>query len=863
MEITGRYGIGRRRFLKSVALGGVGLATCGTAALSAPLRKAKKALVLVKDGTSDYAICLSEAASPSEKRGAQELQRFIQEMSRARLPIVTDAGKLPHRLILVGNSRRVEKLKLKIPFPQLGPEGFVLKTAGKHIVIAGGEQRGTMYGVYAFLEKLGCRWFTRDLSRIPQRATLSVEPLNETQQPAFEYRETDFREAFDKDWAARNKMNGSFLPLDESTGGKVEYYPYVHTSYLLVPPERYFADHPEYFALVDGRRRREGAQLCLTNPDVLRLSIQTVFAWIEQHPEASIYSVSQNDSEGWCECDRCRQVEQEEGGAHSGPILRFVNAIAAEVEKKYPEKLIDTLAYWYSEEPPAKVRPRPNVRIRLCPIGVCEAHPYERCPNNAYFMNHLRAWSNITRQLYIWHYVTNFAHYLLPFPDFDELAADIPVYKQKGVVGLFLEGDYAEGGGGENAELRSYIMGRLLWDTNADVRQAVDEFLAAYYGKAAPPMRSYFDLLHRQVRPAPEGKGCHMWIYTNPGAPYLGEEFLAQSQGLFRQAEAAAEDEATLGRVRKARLSVDYVALARAKTFTVQDGWYAPADLSGVKEAFKTFMNNVRSFHLTQLHEGSQLSEDEQRFSSIMKAYRVTSLENAALRVDIAPELSGRIIRLVDKTIGRDVLHHPDSGENGYPDGGGLNVFVYRDFFAGWLPTGAWELESPPEARALVLATTHAQGFRLRHRIELVGDTPVLRSESTLENSGTSALDAVLQLRCELDPGSLEEVVLAFRGQDGKAVEKKLVEPEQQPSGSETYTGLALPDGEWQLLNRGVGLALVNRFSKEHVARSFVRWTAKAMNSVTLGLWSEKRTLKPGALLRLEANYEIRNPQPL
>ena len=206
-----------------------------------------------------------------------------------------------------------------------------------------------MYGVYTFLEKLGCRWFARDLSVIPKKPTLTVEPLDETQKPAFEYREPFFREASDKDWAARNKMNGSSMNLDESTGGKFVYYPFVHTFYPILPPDKYFGDHPEYYALVDGKRRSERAQLCLTNPNVLRLTIKTVLEWIEQHPEASIYSVSQNDCEGWCECDNCRRVEQEEGGAHSGPILRFVNAVAAEVAKKHPEKLIDTLAYWYSE----------------------------------------------------------------------------------------------------------------------------------------------------------------------------------------------------------------------------------------------------------------------------------------------------------------------------------------------------------------------------------------------------------------------------------------------------------------------------------------------------------------------------------
>ncbi len=127
--------------------------------------------------------------------------------------------------------------------------------------------------------------------------------------------------------------------------------------------------------MIDGKRREERSQLCLTNPDVLRLGVEAVERWIQQHPEATIFSVSQNDWTGWCECDKCRRVEEEEGGVHSGPLLRYVNALAAEVEKKHPDKLIDTLAYWYTEEPPAKARPRRNVRIRLCPIGACEAHP--------------------------------------------------------------------------------------------------------------------------------------------------------------------------------------------------------------------------------------------------------------------------------------------------------------------------------------------------------------------------------------------------------------------------------------------------------------------------------------------------------
>jgi hypothetical protein len=550
-------------------------------------------------------------------------------------------------------------------------------------------------------------------------------------------------------------------------------------------------------------------------------------------------------------------VEQEEGGAHSGPILRFVNAVAVEAAKQHPDKLIDTLAYWYSEPPPLHARPLPNVRIRLCPIGACEAHPYEDCKDDAYFMNHLRAWSKITSQLYIWHYVTNFSHYLLPFPDFDELAADIPMYRKNGVVGLFLEGDFAEGGGGENAELRSYVMARLLWNPNLNVDPVIDEFMSAYYGKAARPMRAYFDLLYRQVRPAPRGKGQHMWIYTNPGASYLSPDFIAQALKLFREAETTADDDATRTRIRKAKLAIDYLGLMRARAFEVRGDSYAPPDIDRLKENFQSFMNDVRSFGITELHEGRKLSEDEENFNNRIKPYRVVTVENAALRVDVAPELSGRVIRIIDRRTGHDLLRRPDPGEWSYPHVGGLTVSAFSDYLGNPYET-TWELEPQTVPTELRLTGTYANGLRASRVLRLEKDEPVLHTETTLENHGGAAQVVVLQSRCVVGPRNFEESSISFRRQDGRITQQRLIEAGQEPKGAETYDGAEQPDGEWALSEAAPGLALVNRFPKEQASRCFARWTGKTENSMTMGIWSVKRSLAPGENLKLEADYGIR-----
>ena len=856
----------RRQFLKFAALGGVGLAAGGITVQSMAVNPPAKPLVLVKGGKSTYSICISESASPSARHGAEELQKFLEEISGARLPIVTDAEEAAEDLVLVGNSKPVRKLANQIPFATLGAEGFVLRTEGKTLVIAGGEQRGTLYGVYEFLEKLGCRWFTAELSVIPKKATLAVEPLDELQQPAFEYRELEMAETRDKHWAARNRYNGDFHELDEATGGKISYYPFVHSFYNILPPEKYFKDHPEYYALVNGRRRQEDAQLCLTNPDVLRIAIQTVRGWFDEHPDARICSVSQNDRRGWCECDNCRRVEQEEGGAHSGPMLRFVNAVAAEVAKSHPDKLIDTLAYWYSEVPPREARPLPNVRIRLCPIGACNGQPFERCVHDEYFMKNLRGWAKITNQLYIWHYATNFRHYLLPFPNFDELAADIPMYKKHGVVGIFMaaDGEYGE----ENADLRSYVIARLLWNPNVDMNRLVNEFLAAYYGHAAPVMRAYFDLSHQQVRPAPRGKGRHMWIYTEPCAPYLSEDFLAQAAKLFDEAEAAANDQATRRRVRKARLSIDYVKLVRSKAYEVRGDSYVPADLGQLTENFHAFMQDARAFGVTSLHEGDPLKYDEEQFAKHMKPYPVVTLENASLRVVVAPELSGRIIRMIDKATITDVTYQPDPGERNYPDLGGLGLWVFSDYATLGLHEIAsdpyeavWEVASQPGPAELQLTGTCANGLKMSRTIRLQAGKPVVHTETTLQNTSSSALDAVLHSRCDAGPGHIEGSVVDFHSQDGNSVRRTLLSPELEPAGSHWYDGQEQPDGEWTLSGFDNGLSVVNRFPKDQVTRGLMIWSAKGQNLVRVGLWSAKRTLKPGETLTLEADYAIRKPK--
>src|SRR3989442_13807015 len=458
--------------------------------------ESRAALTLANNGASRYHIVISANAIPAERYAAEELQRYLERLSGAKLPIVTDAGPVELREILLGDNAHLAKLRLKVDFSKLGTDGFVLRTEGRRIVVAGGRPRGTLYAVYALLEdKLRVRWFTPDLEVVPKPGRVRIPKLDETFVPALEYREVFWTEMMrDPDFAARHRLNGHHYPLTEKHGGRVAvYFPFVHSLDALVPRELY-QEHPDYFPLIDGKRKDGYVQRCLSNPDVLRIATDRVRQWLKEHPDATIISVSQNDTFNFCQCEKCKALDDAEGSP-AASLLRFVNAVAENIEHVHPNVRIDTLAYQYSRRPPKTIRPRHNVIVRLCSIECCFAHPLETCPaqENRRFRDDIIAWGPVAPLLYVWDYTTDFGHYQQPFPNFDSLQSNVRFFVKHGVKSLFEQGNYSSGGGGEMEPLRAYVLAKLLWNPDTDVHKHIHEFVNAYYGKAGPKFLAYLE----------------------------------------------------------------------------------------------------------------------------------------------------------------------------------------------------------------------------------------------------------------------------------------------------------------------------------------------------------------------------------
>ncbi|HIO21253.1 MAG TPA: DUF4838 domain-containing protein, partial [Nitrospirales bacterium] len=501
-------------------------------------------------------------------------------------------------------------------------EGYVIRTVGTRLVIAGGEPRGTLYGVYALLEDhFGCKWFTPDISHIPEHPSLTLGQLDETRIPELEYREPFVFDAFDGDWCARNRMNSSSGRLEEKHGGKVRFGAgmFVHTFNTLVPPNEHFDTHPEYFSLVNGARLKERSQLCTTNEDVVQLCIQQVTRAIKSDPDAFVYSVSQNDWHNYCECEACTALADEEG-TWMAPVLYLVNRVAEAIESEYPDKAIETLAYQYTRKAPRTMRPRANVIIRLCSIEACFMHPLNGCdsPENIAFAADARDWAKVSERLWVWDYVTSFGHYMAPFPNLRVRDDNIRFFIENNVVGIF-EQDAYQSFNGEFSSLSGYLNAKLLWDKDYDEDQAINEFLIGVYGEASEPIRAYIDLLHDKVR----DDNIHLGIWIGPqNSPFLTEDVMAKSEQLWDEAEALVETQPGVSfRVRTARLCHDYAWLEKNRyntdmLYQIDHANFTAKPHSAFGDRVQQFFKTAHEAKVTLLGEGRQtLDEYEEDFT--------------------------------------------------------------------------------------------------------------------------------------------------------------------------------------------------------------------------------------------------------
>ena len=553
-------------------------------ALATPSVIAGSFVIARRGSAAECGIATAMSADETVRYASRELRDFTKRMTGVELPI-GDETCAPSRAIMLGIGEG------------LHPDGFRLKVKDGRLHVTGGGPRGVLYGVYELLERFGgCEWFTPWCGDIPKREIFAVpDGLDLSDRPAFEQRETSWRhnivgnnrfaeKAGNDAFAARMRFNGQWHRKARYGGTAMPFARRLgicHTFYELVPPKTHFAAHPEWFSEVGGHRTGERAQLCWSNMELAKFVAEEIKRRLRAEPDARMVGVSQNDWRNFCQCAECAALTKAEGSP-SGPNLKFVNAIAKEVEKDFPDVIVETLAYQFTRRPPKTIRPRRNVAVCLCSFECSFSMPFAESNHDSTkgFCENLRGWGNICRNLFIYNYATNFRNYLFPFPNVYSMASNYRLFLENGARWIY---DQADSGGyhGEFAELKCYLQSKLMWNPNCDIEPLIDRFMKGYYGAAAPYVRRYFNELYASLNvrsahnPAPAAEPPSAGIYGE-NLPLLTEENLIRWAALWREAEAAVSNDAKrVYNVRMSALPVLFVRLKRLYEHGYKTVWVA------------------------------------------------------------------------------------------------------------------------------------------------------------------------------------------------------------------------------------------------------------------------------------------------
>ena len=482
-------------------------------------------------------------------------------------------------------------VKLKIESNWKDSTYFKIEPEGRGVLLLADSELHLTYAVSTFLEGIGIKNYTPNFKWYPEFKDVTVcLPKQNSFQPDFEYRAILYPDAYNSGFRDWHKLDWH---LDD-------FGVWGHSFYIIIPPEKYFIDFPELFALYEGERRPES--LCMTHPEVHRLAKSYYKNEILAHPTARFFSISQNDDIVYCQCTHCQKINDENGGP-TGSLYHFVNAVAEE----FPDNQFVTLAYQHTVWAPSELAIRPNVITMYCPIEANRGQAIgedERSKSIGYALD---LWKDKNPNLFVWDYTVQFSNFLSPFPNFHVLQKNMQYFKAKGVKGMFVQG-YADVPG-DFYELRQYLLSKLLWDVNLDFKQEMGEFIHRFYGGAAKYVSSYLQLLEEmQLK-----ENRILDIYSNPiiqSRSFLAPNYLNQYDSLISLAEFAVQEDSILrNRVAKIRYSLEYAHFQQAKfygknihgMFKWDNGkWQVPESLS---KRVSDFANDAADWGVYELSE--------------------------------------------------------------------------------------------------------------------------------------------------------------------------------------------------------------------------------------------------------------------
>jgi len=370
-----------------------------------------------------------------------------------------------------------------------GPEAFLIRSADTAtLTIVANADSGLVNGLYDYLRRVGCRWFFPGdaWAVLPKKRDITLK-LDEVVVPAFRMRSFagtgGFGGATPVDpgrtmagrwdtWKRRNGFGGEF-----ALGGHT--YEAFNTAHRAI-----LEAHPEYLALVDGKRGPWSVtgKLCVSNPELVELYVQDRLALFRRHvalapegPQSFAISVDPSDGGGFCECDRCRRIGS---GSPSDQAFYLANQVAKAVSSEMPGRRVSLYAYLDHAAVPT-IPLEPNVYVSVIPEAL------QRTGLSA--EEFIAAWREKVGKLSLYTY-WSIPDWNADLPTFDFTTTPrekIRYWNEHGIEGVNFETTFSSGAMG----IGLYLASRLLWEPNVDDRALLDEFYELAFATARTPMR--------------------------------------------------------------------------------------------------------------------------------------------------------------------------------------------------------------------------------------------------------------------------------------------------------------------------------------------------------------------------------------
>ena len=591
---------------------------------------------VVTQGETDYRIVVPEMPSEANSFAAEELSNYIYKSSSVRLEIEEDSGDYSKadKVISIGETSMLEKFGPSVDYSKFNNDGFIIYTAGDAVMINGESDRGTLYGVYDFLEKfVGIRFLTQTSTYIPEKEEIYVHDLSIKEIPTFTMRSFLSKQIVtDPLFGAHMRMSSVWAADMEEYGGSYIsdfYSAQDHSFFMLVPPSVYYEEHNDWYS-------PDKTQLCLTNEEMTKQAIENLKNWILSKPEAKYFMVGQEDIHPLCSCDNCIASDAQNGGK-AGTLMIFINKLAAAIEEwqktACPEREITivTFAYQSTVNAPVKIEngktvpvndkvvPRDNVMVKLAIIDACYFHDItdESCTKNILTRTIFDQWSTLTDRLCLWDYNTNFSNHLWYFANLGVLKSNLIKYESMGMEyiltqgGTMIQEDY-------QSQLKCYLFSKLLWNPHRDVNALIEEFNLLHFGEdVAPYINKYLRNMELHFKILDGGKTAfHSELY-HYGTYFNSENYpIGLLTGAIDILEEAREVVAASERTAQEKQTIDdriLSVLVTPQMMILQN--YSNYYLDGKEKAFaQEFFANTDRLGMVYYSEGGTIASLKEKY---------------------------------------------------------------------------------------------------------------------------------------------------------------------------------------------------------------------------------------------------------